>query len=82
LSLVHIVLAAGVLLAAGYFIGGKRQGDASVEQAAPPAAGQSTPATATQTRQGAADVMVMRGQAATERREVDDRAGRGHGIAH
>ena len=71
LNLVHIVLAACVLLSAGYFIGGKRQGDAPVEPALPPAAGQSTLATATQTRQGAAEVMVMRGQAATERREVD-----------
>ena len=71
LNLVHIALAAGVLLAAGYFIGGKRQGDAPVEPALPPAAGQSSPGTAAQTRQGAAEVMVMRGQAATERREVD-----------
>lgn len=71
LNLVHIALAAGVLLAAGYFIGGKRQGDAPVEPVLSPAAGQSSPAAAAQARQGAAEVMVMRGQAATERREVD-----------
>ncbi|WP_152980528.1 hypothetical protein [Stenotrophomonas ginsengisoli] len=69
LNLVHVVVAAGVLLVAGYFIGGKREEARPQAQAVPAVA--TRPDTATPAGQDGSGVMVMRGQAATERREVD-----------
>ena len=69
LNLVHVVLAAGALLAAAWFMGGKSPGETASVPAVTPMA--TAPSGAAQAKRAGDEVMVMRGQAATQRHEVD-----------